>query len=145
MLALGILVFLLFSASSEVHAKRTVPQVQKSTTSVSKTTTVKSSSKGITTKVKFRSDRRAINVTFTNLSIAASVNYTLSYDAKGIPQGAGGTLQNSATDPTTRELLFGTCSHGVCRYDSNIKNAKLVVTSTLSNGKRVIKVFRLKV
>jgi hypothetical protein len=134
--AIFILVF-----SSVAFAKRLLPRFR----TTAKGTAV-SSSKGITTSVKFRSDRLAILVNFSNLSVASSVSYTLSYNSRGTTQGAAGTLNPStSTDPTTRELLFGTCSHGVCRYDSGITNARFVVTTTTTSGKRVIKSFRLKV
>src|SRR3989344_3257483 len=66
--------------------------------------------------------------------------------ARGTTQGAGGSIDPSTTGATaSRELLFGTCSHGVCRYDTGIANAKLVVTYTLANGKRYSKTLRIKV
>jgi hypothetical protein len=131
--------FLLLNFSTPVSAKRLLPRVKPKGTNVS-------SSKGITTLVKFRGDRLAINVTFSNLNIASSVSYSLSYNTRGTTQGAAGTLNpTTSTDPTVRELLFGTCSHGVCRYDSGITNARFVVTTRTINGKKVIKSFRLKV
>ena len=96
--------------------------------------------------VKFRGDRRAIIVNFSSLSNASTVSYTLSYSTRGTTQGAGGSINPTTTgNSASRELLFGTCSHGVCRYDSGITNAKLVVTYTLTNGKRYSKSFRIKV
>lgn len=128
--------------SSAVSAKKLLPRFRTAT----KGTTAVSSSKGVATSVKFRGDRLAIIVNFSNLSVASSVSYTLSYNSRGTTQGAAGTLNPStSTDPTSRELLFGTCSHGVCRYDSGITNARFVVTTTTASGKRVIKSFRLKV
>ncbi len=123
------------------HAKKTVPQARAATS----TGKVVSASKGVTTSVKFRSDRRAVVATFSNLSVASNVTYSLSYDSKGMTQGAGGSLKGDAGDTTTRELLFGTCSSGVCRYDSGITNAKLVITTTLKTGKKVVRTYKLKV
>lgn len=140
-LALAIFASLFFLTPTSADAKRTVPQAR-STASTGK---VVSASKGVTTSVKFRSDRRAIVATFSNLSVASNVTYSLSYDSKGMTQGAGGSLKGDAGDPTTRELLFGTCSSGVCRYDSGITNAKLVITTTLKTGKKVVRTYRLKV
>lgn len=115
-------------------------------TGAKKATTVsKSTSKGITTRVSFRGDRRAVVATFSNLGIVSKVDYFLTYQSRGTTQGASGTLTSASEDPTSRELLFGTCSRGVCRYDSGIANAKLTVTTRLKNGAKVIKNFRLKV
>ncbi|MEK7188436.1 MAG: hypothetical protein AAB685_01130, partial [Patescibacteria group bacterium] len=97
-----------------------------------------------TSKVKKRADGKAIVVTLSNLSSAKSVSYLLSYDANGTTQGASGSVNVSESTSVVRELLFGSCSKGVCRYDSGIKNAKFVVTSVLKNGQKVIKPFRIK-
>lgn len=127
---------------TKVHAKRRLPHaapIRTSRGSVART------SRGVTTKVRFRGDRLAIIVDFSNLGIASSLSYNLSYNTRGTTQGAGGEISTTAEDPTTRELLFGTCSAGVCRYDSGITNARFVVTTTLKNGVKVVKPYRLKV
>lgn len=129
--------------ASDVDAKKLLPRVNIPKTT-SKAATGGSSSQGVLVKVKFRGDRRAIVATFSDLSKASSVTYSLTYDSKGITQGAGGSV--SVTEGTvTREILFGTCSHGTCRYDTGITNAKLSVTTTLKNGKKIVKNFKLKV
>lgn len=123
-----------------VFAKRLLPRFQ--TTAKTRT---QSGTRGITTSVKFRGDRLAIVVTFSNLAIATKVNYFLSYNTRGTTQGASGSIADLSIDPIARELLFGNCSKGACRYDTGITNAKFVVTTYLPNGKRVIKTFRLKI
>lgn len=138
----GFFVFSLFFFPSTTYAKKVLPRVQKATAGATKTT---STTRGVKTSVKFREDKRAIIVNFISLSIASSVNYTLSYNSRGTTQGAGGTINTGLGDSQIREILFGTCSHGVCRYDTGITNAKLVVTTTLKNGLKISKSFRLKV
>jgi hypothetical protein len=132
------------STSGVVFAKRTLPNITpKAAGSVSNTT---SNASRLGIKAKFRGDRRAIVVTFTNLSIASSVNYTLTYDNfNKVTQAAGGSVAKGIAEPVSRELLFGTCSSGVCRYDSGISNAKLVVNYTLKNGKKIVKTFKIRV
>jgi len=130
----------LFLLAEPAFAKRTLPRAGGS---VSSTVPVGTSS--ITASVKFRSDRLAINAAFKNLSVAKSVSYQLTYTGNGIAQGAGGTVSDLTAEPQERELLFGTCSKGVCTYHTGIKNAKFVVTTTLKSGKKVVKTFRLKV
>ena len=102
-------------------------------------------SKGVTTTVKLRSDRRAVLVTFSNLTIATSVTYALTYTAKGLPQGAQGSVTQGGLESVTRELLLGTCSGGTCRYDSGVSDAKLTITTKLKSGKKVVKTYRIKV
>ncbi|MCJ7786822.1 hypothetical protein MUP06_01220 [Patescibacteria group bacterium] len=99
----------------------------------------------VVTSVKFRGDRRAIIVYFSGLNNAISVNYSLTYNSNGIPQGAIGTMTNISGASDSRELLFGTCSHGVCRYHTGITEARLVITSKLKSGLTTRKSYKLKV
>lgn len=138
LLPLVLAIFLL--ATGEVQAKRFLPQAayfQQAAKGVA--------TRGVTTTVKFRSDRLAIQVGFSNLAVANSVSYYLTYFSQGRQQAVAGTITAGSPDPTQRELLFGTCSHGVCRYDSGITNAHFVVTTTLKNGAKIVRGFRLKV
>lgn len=100
---------------------------------------------GISVMARLRTDRKALLVNFTGLSKAKSVMYTLSYTSNGIEQGISGILDSGGKNNLSRELLFGTCSSGVCRYHTNIKNMKFEVNSELTSGKSVIKRFRIKV
>lgn len=94
--------------------------------------------------VKFRGDRKAIILTLSNMSGVSSVSYQLTYLSNGISQGVMGQVDPSIEPTATRELLFGTCSHGVCTYHTNIQNARLIVKSHLSSGLTVVKPYRIK-
>ena len=132
-----------FLIPKDAFAKRLLPRARP--TSTASTGGSVSRTRGLTTSVKFRGDRRAIIVTISNLSISSSVSYNLSYKSRGLTQGAGGTIRQGAAEPVVRELLFGTCSAGVCRYDTGITNARFTVTTVLKNGLKIIKPYRLKV
>jgi hypothetical protein len=137
-----ILFFLIFLGSTAAWAaKQRPPRGTKRDTPVKRTA---STSRGVKTSVRFRSDRRGLIVSFGNFGSAVSVTYSLTYNSNGIPQGVRGTVT-----PTTaggqRELLFGTCSHGVCRYHTNITNARLVIDSKLDSGLTIRKPYRIKV
>lgn len=135
-------VFTFFLLATAVSAKKVLPRAKTGTKTSARVTT--SGKVGIS--AKFRGDRRALIVNFSNLTSARSVSYTLSYNTRGTTQGAGGSIDPSTTGASaSRELLFGTCSHGVCRYDTGITNAKLVAVYTLTNGKKYGKTFRIKV
>jgi len=95
--------------------------------------------------VKFNAGRNGVIIYFSGLTNASSVTYSLSYESNGIPQGAMGTISNIATATDNRELLFGTCSGGVCRYHQNIINAKLVITSKLKSGYTTRKTYKIKI
>ena len=130
-----------------VFAKRLLPQLRSAVSAKTGTVSTSSGKGRVTSSAKFRGDRRAINVTLSNLNVASRIDYLLSYNTKGTMQGASGSIDPSLAGGTsiTRELLFGNCSKGACRYDSGITNAKLTITSTLLNGQRVVKRYRLKV
>ena len=95
--------------------------------------------------VKFRADRRAINITMYNIKLASSIAYELTYVGNGIEQGAAGSVLPSEGTSASRLLLFGTCSHAVCSYHKNIQSAKLVISSKMPNGKTYIKRYQIKV
>jgi hypothetical protein len=141
-------VFFSFVHTPSVFAKRVLPQVLESNKTNSGTSKIVSkNTKGVTVAVKLRNDKNAINATFTNLKIAKDISYTFSYkNTDNIEQVAQSSVDPKEKEPVARELLFGTCSTGnVCRYDTGVHDAKFVVTTTLLNGKKVIKTFTIKV
>lgn len=130
------LLLLVFTPSSAFAAKKFVPK-----TTTSKKTV---SSSGIPASVRYRGDRLGILLSFLNFTNLESVSYSFTYTANGTPQGAGGTI-TAANNPTaSRELLFGTCSSGVCTYHNNLSNARLVLTAKRTNGTAVTKAYRIK-
>ena len=100
---------------------------------------------GIGTAVRLRSDRKALNVNFSNLLKVTNVTYTLIYQTNGKDEGVSGTIDSSVGNSAARELLFGTCSHGVCRYHQNLSKMKLEIVSLYSSGKRTLRRFRIRV
>lgn len=132
------LVFLLFIFSllietSVSYAKKSL--LQRRTTGGSIT--------GVIISPKLRGDRLALIINFNGLLRANSVTYTLSYNTNGLSQGVSGTIRPTA-DTDQRLLLFGTCSSGTCRYHTNLTNMKLVITSNLKSGAKVVKSFKVK-
>jgi hypothetical protein len=125
------------SFPTAVQAKRKLP-------SPKAVSTTKSATSGVTVKVKFRSDRKGVILNFGNLTAATGVSYDLIYDTRGTTQNAGGAVKISSATAST-EVIFGTCSTGVCRYDTGISNAKLQVFITLKNGRKIVKPFKLKI
>ncbi len=129
----------LFIFTERVEAK-VLPQAKKTTGSV-----VKSLSTTINVSPKLRADRRAVVIYFSNLQNAKSVSYLLTYQQNGQEEGAMGGLDLKAGSNQTAELLFGTCSKNVCRYHTNIKNARLEVSYTSLSNKKYLKKYKLKV
>jgi len=93
---------------------------------------------------RLRKDRRALLVTFSNLNLVNSFTYELTYLGSGIDQGVFGNVTPKGETSTSRELLFGTCSHGVCRFHTGITDMKFKVTATLKNGQTIVKKYRVK-
>lgn len=96
-------------------------------------------------KAKLSRNTNSVVVTFLNLHSVSKITYTLSYTANGIDQGAVGSLTPSGSPTDTRDLYFGTCSHGVCTAHRGIQNASLVVETKLKSGKTNVKRYRIKI
>jgi len=141
MLSIAACLFIFLLTAPGVDAKM-LPQASggaKKTTNITKAT-----GSGITVSPRLRADRLALIINFASLQNATSISYTLSYSHDGQNEGAGGTI-SGAGNSASRDLLFGTCSHGVCTYHRNIKNAKLEVTYTIPSGKKYLKRYKIKV
>lgn len=123
-------------AANPVEAKKIIPRKGKSQITTQNARAI--------IKPNLRRDRRALIVNFSNLGVVSSLSYELGYVAQGIPQGVAGTITPTGETTLQRELLFGTCSKNVCRYHTNIKDMKFVVTSELKSGLKVRKSFRVK-
>ena len=91
-----------------------------------------------------RADNKAIVMKIAKLGGLSSVEYEVSYDASvteagqtnTIPRGAvGSPIQIKPTDTSiNREILLGTCSVNVCKYDKVISAIKFVIKVSYSNG-----------
>lgn len=84
--------------------------------------------------VKLSRPSHSAIVTFLNLGRVKRIEYALSYQANGIPQGVLGSFTPSGQATDARDLYFGTCSKGVCTPHYGIANATLTVTVTLKTG-----------
>lgn len=132
--------FAAFTLSENIEAKM-LPQAAKSAT---KTVAKSSAGTGINITPRLRADRRALIVYFSNLQNAKVVSYLLTYKTNGQEEGARGDL-SLGKSATSQELLFGTCSKQVCRYHSNIKDARLEVSYTSKSGKKYLKKYKIRV
>lgn len=130
---------LAFLDSSPVNAAK--KRVWTSTSS--KTNAVSTSTKP-SYSVKLRSDRKALTLYLYSVATAKSIEYELTYTGNGIEQGVYGSVNSGEGNSVSRLLLFGTCSHNVCTYHSNLQNMVLKITSKTNNGKTYIKRYRIK-
>ena len=100
-------------------------------------------SRGVHSRVRFRSDRRGLLINFSSFDNLASGRYELIYESNGITEGAGGSI--IIGDTSTKELIFGTASGGVFNYHANVTNARLSIVSVLKDGTTILKPYRIKV
>lgn len=133
--AIFVSAFFIKSAQAKV-----LPQSSKAAKTISK-------SAGTTIGVfpKLRADKRALVVNFSNLNNAKAVSYMLVYKTNGQEEAAMGALNLTGQNSVSNELLFGTCSRNVCRYHSNITDARLEVSYTSSANKKYLKKYKIKV
>lgn len=96
-------------------------------------------------KARLSRNTNSVIVTFQNLSNVKSISYTLSYKSGSTEQGAMGSITPTGAATETRDLYFGTCSHGVCTAHRNITGATLTIQSNLKNGKTNTKLYRIKI
>ena len=70
--------------------------------------------------------RRDGNALILNIKRVASydaISYELAYTADGIDRGVMGNLDTSQKKGQyEQEILFGTCSKNVCKYDTGVEN-----------------------
>ncbi|HYK07902.1 MAG TPA: hypothetical protein VEW42_00210 [Candidatus Eisenbacteria bacterium] len=91
--------------------------------------------------VAFRADNKAMKFTVANANGINSIEYQISYTKnvkdEDVPEGLIGTVDMNPGDKTAsigyRE--FGTCSSGVCRYDTVVSPVKLTLKVVKSDGK----------
>lgn len=140
--SLILIIFLILFISTKSAEAKVLPQSVKA---LAKQTSVKSVGTTIGVYPRLRADRRALIVNFANLQNAKYVSYMLIYKTAIQEEAAMGALNLTGQTSSANELLFGTCSKNVCRYHTNIKNARLEVSYTSKSGKKYLKKFRIKV
>jgi len=81
-------------------------------------------------------DNKKVIIQVTNIEDISSLDYELSYTAKGdIPRGVIGQIDIKAKkSPVKQEIVLGTCSD-VCHYDKEVSDIKLVVKVTKLDNK----------
>lgn len=105
---------------------------------------IKASDIGLT--LVARADNRAITMTITKLTGISTIEYEVSYNALTNDPEAGGETDvprgvvaspiqvKSGDSSVTREILLGTCSANVCKYDKVTSVITFVVKVTYKNG-----------
>ena len=88
-------------------------------------------------------DKKAVIMKVTKLQGIESIEYEVSYDAEvteegepfNIPRGVvGSKIETKGESEIEREVLLGTCSASVCKYDKVTTPVKFIIKVNLSNG-----------
>lgn len=93
------------------------------------------SAESIGLSLKPGSDGHRVIMTVTKTDDIDSLDYELSYTAKGdLPRGAIGHVDVKKGQTVNQDIYLGTCSD-VCHPDSDVTNIKIVVKVNKSDGK----------
>ncbi|HEX8965112.1 MAG TPA: hypothetical protein VF820_01615 [Patescibacteria group bacterium] len=92
-------------------------------------------------QITIRPDKNAMQFVLNNAADITHVEYTITYTAnqKGqeVNQGLFGEIDNAngnSSIKTDKYREFGTCSSGVCRYDTVVSPVKLTLKITKKDG-----------
>lgn len=84
--------------------------------------------------LKPRFDKKAVFLKIASFPAQLStIEYELNYEAKEGPRGVLGTINYKNENSIQREILLGTCSKNVCRYDEGV--TKVTLTIVFKAGK----------
>jgi hypothetical protein len=92
-----------------------------------------------------RPDGRELTLTIENIQNIETIEYELVYLTGGVQRGVIGSISVSERDDkVSRDLLLGTCSRGVCRYDENVTGGTLTITFRGEKSYKFVKDFSLE-
>ncbi|MBU1085074.1 MAG: hypothetical protein ABIJ43_01710 [Candidatus Beckwithbacteria bacterium] len=75
-----------------------------------------------------RSDGKEVTLSVDKVTNATTAEYELEYQTDTLIQGVFGTLDFNDKDmPLSKDLLFGSCSKGKCRYDEGVIGGSLTM------------------
>src|SRR3990167_1110847 len=75
-----------------------------------------------------RADGREVTLTVDKVKNATTIEYELEYQAESLIQGVFGTIDlTKESQPVAKDLLFGSCSKGKCRYDEGVSGGSLTM------------------
>lgn len=75
-----------------------------------------------------RRDGNALVLIIKRTASYDEITYELSYNSEGIDRGVMGTIKtDDRRGEYEQEILFGTCSKNVCKYDKDVENGTLTL------------------
>lgn len=132
---LGIVGFFIVKSNRKVAA----PTTQSQGTEETQVQTIDPSALGLTVQV--RPDKKAIKFALSKVDGIKSIEYQLSYtkeiEGQDVDDALIGTvdIKSGASSAGLDDWrIFGTCSSGVCRYDTVVSDVKLTLKITKDDG-----------
>ncbi|HVT00603.1 MAG TPA: hypothetical protein VHE53_00030 [Patescibacteria group bacterium] len=95
-------------------------------------------------KLSVKSDGKAVDLSADKLDGVKSIEYEVSYDATvtdegetaNVPRGVvASPIDVNGQSSISKEILLGTCSANVCKYDKVTSDIKFVIRVDFTNGK----------
>jgi len=75
-----------------------------------------------------RSDGHELKLQIENLKGVQSIDYELVYFVDDVSRGVIGSVNVQGESSFSRDLLLGSCSRNVCKYDEGVKNGMLTLS-----------------
>lgn len=89
-----------------------------------------------------RRDGNALILNLKRTSSYESISYELAYTAEGVDRGVMGEVNTKEKKGEyEQEILFGTCSKNVCKYDKDVENGTLILK--IKKGRTIYKMTSL--
>lgn len=83
-----------------------------------------------------RSDGKELALKISGLKDVTTVEYELAYLSNDLSRGVIGSIVLNGETEITRNLLLGTCSRNVCRYDEGVTSGSLTLRLRGDGGNR---------
>jgi hypothetical protein len=75
-----------------------------------------------------RNDGNALVLNLKRTGLYDKISYELAYNTEGVDRGVVGDINTKdKKGEYTQEILFGTCSRNVCKYDKDVENGTLTL------------------
>ncbi|OGH10541.1 MAG: hypothetical protein A2857_00445 [Candidatus Levybacteria bacterium RIFCSPHIGHO2_01_FULL_36_15] len=123
----GVFIFVLGSSNKKPEAKKTL---------INQENIKQLKPEDIGLSLTPRADKKAVNMVVTKFNGVSSFDYEVNYNASGnIPRGVIGSIDVKSAGPSIkREILLGTCSRNVCKYDQGVTEVDFLIKVNFANG-----------
>jgi len=83
-----------------------------------------------------RADGKEFTLEISHFGEAEAIEYELVYLSQGLSRGVVGSVKVDEESFISRDLLLGTCSRGVCKYDEGVEEGTLTLRFRSEEGTR---------